>query len=118
MICPRKCGVNRNKKELGFCGQTDKITAAKAYLHAWEEPCISGKNGSGTVFFSGCNLQCVFCQNRQIATGEVSKEITKSALARYFWSFRTKRLQILIWSPRLTLFHLLFLLLKGPEMKG
>ncbi|WP_330370004.1 radical SAM protein [Butyrivibrio sp. NC2002] len=91
MICPRKCGVNRNKKELGFCGQTGKITAAKAYLHAWEEPCISGKNGSGTVFFSGCNLQCVFCQNRQIATGEVSKEITKERLSEIFLELQDKK---------------------------
>ena len=89
-ICPRKCGVNRNDGETGFCGQAGTITAAKAYLHAWEEPCISGKNGSGTVFFSGCNLKCVFCQNREIATGEAAKEITGERLSEIFLELEDK----------------------------
>lgn len=67
LLCPRKCGVNRNKEELGFCKAGNKIKIAKAYLHMWEEPPITGKNGSGTIFFSGCNLRCLFCQNYYIS---------------------------------------------------
>jgi len=66
-LCPRNCLVNRNKGELGFCNSGNKIKIAKAYLHMWEEPPITGKNGSGTIFFSGCNLRCVFCQNYYIS---------------------------------------------------
>lgn len=66
-LCPRHCGVNRLAGARGYCGQTAEIRAARAALHFWEEPCISGKNGSGTVFFSGCSLRCVYCQNREIA---------------------------------------------------
>lgn len=66
-LCPRRCHANRSAGERGFCGQTAEITAARAALHFWEEPCICGRQGSGTVFFTGCNLQCVFCQNFSIA---------------------------------------------------
>lgn len=62
-ICPRKCNVDRSKK-LGFCQSPDNFRVARASLHYWEEPCISGKQGSGAVFFSGCNLKCVFCQKK------------------------------------------------------
>ena len=62
-LCPRECRVNRNHKEVGFCQAGNKIKIAKAYLHQWEEPPITGKNGSGTIFFSHCNLRCLFCQN-------------------------------------------------------
>ena len=55
-LCPRKCGINRNKEEKGFCGQTSVLKVGRASLHMWEEPCVSGENGSGTVFFSGCSL--------------------------------------------------------------
>ena len=65
-LCPRKCGINRNRGELGFCKAGNKIKIAKAYLHMWEEPCISGNNGSGTIFFSNCNLRCMYCQNYYI----------------------------------------------------
>lgn len=65
-LCPRKCGVNRNSGEVGFCKAGNKIRIAKAYLHKWEEPPISGKNGSGTIFFSNCNLRCIYCQNYYI----------------------------------------------------
>ena len=75
-ICPRKCGVNRNKKELGFCKAGNKIKIARYSLHFWEEPCISGKKGSGTIFFSGCNLKCIFCQNYDISFNNNGKEIT------------------------------------------
>lgn len=66
-LCPRECHVNRNAGQTGYCGQTSDIVAARAALHMWEEPCISGTNGSGAVFFSGCNLHCVFCQNHAIS---------------------------------------------------
>lgn len=67
-LCPRNCSVNRNCGELGYCGAGNKITIAKYYLHQWEEPCITGKNGSGTIFFTYCNLRCMFCQNYKIST--------------------------------------------------
>lgn len=73
-ICPRGCGINRYS-DYGLCGANDKVRAAKAFLHQWEEPCISGEKGSGTVFFTGCNLKCVYCQNYEISQGEVGKEI-------------------------------------------
>ena len=65
-LCPRNCLVNRNRGELGFCKAGNKIKIAKAYLHKWEEPPITGENGSGTIFFSNCNLRCLFCQNYYI----------------------------------------------------
>jgi putative pyruvate formate lyase activating enzyme len=67
LLCPRQCGINRNKNGLGFCRAGNKIKIAKAYLHMWEEPPITGKNGSGTIFFSNCNLRCLFCQNYYIS---------------------------------------------------
>lgn len=66
-LCPRKCAINRNNGEKGFCGATNQIKYALANLHMFEEPCISGKNGSGTIFFIGCNLKCIFCQNYKIS---------------------------------------------------
>lgn len=87
-ICPRECGVNRNSKELGYCRSSNGIYASKAYLHMWEEPCISGKNGSGTVFFSGCNLGCVYCQNSQISRHEVGKKITTDRLCEIFFELK------------------------------
>lgn len=83
-LCPRNCHVNRLEGERGFCGQTAKLTAARAALHMWEEPCISGDAGSGTVFFSGCGLGCVYCQNHSIAKGDVGKEISTERLAEIF----------------------------------
>ena len=67
-LCPRKCGVNRLNGETGFCGASDAVRVARAALHFWEEPCLSGEAGSGTVFFSFCTLKCVFCQNYEIST--------------------------------------------------
>jgi len=83
-LCPRKCHVNRLAGELGYCGQTAEITAARAALHFWEEPCISGTQGSGTVFFSGCNLRCVFCQNHNIALGKTGQIISFERLSEIF----------------------------------
>ena len=90
MLCPRECGVNRKNGETGVCGQTAAIKAARAALHMWEEPCISGQNGSGTVFFSGCNLGCVFCQNHNIATGKAGIEISTERLAEIFLELQEK----------------------------
>jgi len=75
-ICPRNCGINRNKDELGFCGAGNKIKIARYSLHYWEEPCLSGENGSGTIFFSHCNLKCIYCQNYEISTKNCGKEIS------------------------------------------
>ena len=83
-ICPRKCHVNRLQGQLGYCGQSTTLTAARAALHLWEEPCISGTNGSGTVFFSGCNLRCVFCQNHNIAIGKAGTTISENRLSEIF----------------------------------
>lgn len=83
-LCPRSCGVNRFDGEIGYCGQGRSIRAARAALHFWEEPVLSGASGSGAVFFSGCNLRCVFCQNHEIAIGECGKEISIDRLADIF----------------------------------
>lgn len=79
-LCPIKCGINRTKQK-GACGVSDKLIVAKAFLHQWEEPCISGDKGSGTIFFSGCNLHCVFCQNYDISQECFGKEIIIAKLA-------------------------------------
>lgn len=83
-LCPRACHVNRLAGQIGFCGQTAKLTAARAALHFWEEPCISGTAGSGAVFFSGCSLRCVFCQNHSIAAGKVGRDISSERLTEIF----------------------------------
>ena len=82
-LCPRKCNVDRADK-LGYCGVNDKIRVARAAPHFWEEPCISGKNGSGTVFFAGCNLGCVFCQNYQVSHEAFGKDVTEYELMKIF----------------------------------
>ena len=74
-LCPRKCNVDR-ETVLGYCQAPNKLVIGKYYLHKWEEPCITGEHGSGTIFFSYCNLKCIFCQNYQISTLNVGKEIT------------------------------------------
>lgn len=66
-LCPKNCLVNRNMGQVGFCHAGNEMTIAKYYLHEWEEPCITGENGSGTIFFSYCNLRCLFCQNYEIS---------------------------------------------------
>ena len=84
VLCPRNCHVDRTKGRRGFCGMPGEIYGARAALHMWEEPCISGKKGSGAVFFSGCGLRCCFCQNRDIAIGKSGLEITEDRLAEIF----------------------------------
>ena len=89
-LCPRECKVNRLEGMRGYCGMDSRIRVARAALHMWEEPCISGKKGSGAVFFSGCGLRCCFCQNRDIAIGDSGKEITLSRLADIFLELEQK----------------------------
>ena len=89
-LCPRECGVNRLDGRKGFCGQTASLKVARAALHMWEEPCISGTQGSGTVFFTGCHLGCVFCQNGQISRGSHGKEISVIRLAEIFMELQEK----------------------------
>lgn len=82
-LCPRQCGIDRTQKT-GFCKAGTAPRLSRAALHFWEEPCISGSRGSGTVFFSGCNLKCVYCQNYEISQGKIGKEIEISRLAEIF----------------------------------
>ena len=79
-LCERKCNINRYEKK-GICGATNKLKVASAALHYWEEPFISGSSGSGTIFFSNCNLKCLFCQNKKISTNGFGKEITINRLS-------------------------------------
>ena len=90
ILCPRRCHANRAAGQTGFCGQTAQLRAARAALHFWEEPCISGDCGSGTVFFSGCSLQCIFCQNHEIALGESGKVISVERLSQIFLELQEK----------------------------
>ena len=89
-MCPRKCGINRRTGQTGVCGVSSEIKVARAALHYWEEPCISGKRGSGAVFFSGCSLHCVFCQNREISDGKEGKVISKERLSDIFMELADK----------------------------
>lgn len=90
-LCPRECHIDRNAGNIGYCGQTARLMAARAALHFWEEPCLSGTNGSGAVFFSGCSLRCVYCQNHEIAQGDSGKEITVSRLSDIFLELQEKQ---------------------------
>jgi putative pyruvate formate lyase activating enzyme len=83
-LCPHECHVNRCLGELGICGSGSEISAARAALHAWEEPCISGTRGSGTVFFAGCSLHCGFCQNAPISSGQTGAFISPDRLSDIF----------------------------------
>lgn len=88
-LCPRKCGADRSRAA-GFCGAGTSVRAARAALHFWEEPCISGTNGSGTVFFSCCNLKCVYCQNREISADGFGKEISDERLCEIFLNLQAQ----------------------------
>lgn len=89
-LCIRNCNINRNLGKVGHCNSTNDLIVAKAFLHHWEEPCISGKNGSGTVFFSNCNLKCVFCQNHTISHDGTGKKITPKRLSEIFLELQNK----------------------------
>jgi len=87
-LCPRGCEANRIDGERGICGASGSLTVARAALHHWEEPCISGTRGSGTVFFSGCGLRCTFCQNATISLGLYGKEIDVPRLSEIFFELQ------------------------------
>ena len=89
-LCPRKCGADRLSGKTGFCGGGRDLKVARAAIHFWEEPCISGESGSGTVFFSGCTMRCIFCQNREISRGEAGKIISIERLAEIFLELQAK----------------------------
>ena len=83
-LCERRCGVDRTVGELGFCKMSDTVYVARADLHMWEEPPITAERGSGTVFFSGCSLGCIYCQNRKISRGQAGSPKSISELAEVF----------------------------------
>ena len=89
-LCPRNCHVNRNQGKIGYCRMTSELVVARAALHMWEEPCISGEKGSGAVFFSGCAMGCVFCQNHEIAKGLRGTSITVERLSEIFLELQEK----------------------------
>ena len=89
-ICPRECGAERINGKFGYCGCSAKIRLSRAALHFWEEPCISGEKGSGTVFFSGCPLRCIYCQNREIALAKAGREISVERLTEIFFELKDK----------------------------
>lgn len=90
ILCPRLCQADRSVTT-GYCGVTDRLRVARAALHFWEEPCISGEEGSGAVFFSGCNLRCVYCQNYKIAHAEQGKEISAERLKEIFLELQDQK---------------------------
>ena len=90
-VCPRNCGADRLSDQKGFCRVGAEIILARAALHMWEEPCISGKEGSGAVFFSGCSLGCKFCQNGQISRGQTGKKVTVDRLADIFLELQQQK---------------------------
>lgn len=89
-LCPRNCHADRNSSAKGYCGQGGEITLARAALHMWEEPCISGESGSGTVFFTGCGVRCVFCQNHDIAVMNRGIQIDTDRLVQIFFELADK----------------------------
>ncbi len=89
-LCPRGCLALRKAGSLGICGETNDVRLARAALHFWEEPTISGESGSGTVFFSGCTLKCVYCQNADIARNKIGKVVNIERLAQIFIELQEK----------------------------
>ena len=90
-LCPRACNVDRNNGKIGYCGESTQIRVARTSLHQWEEPCITGAFGSGTVFFSGCSLKCIFCQNHNIADSSVGQAFSIEELAEAFLRLQEKK---------------------------
>ncbi|MCQ2771394.1 MAG: radical SAM protein [Clostridia bacterium] len=86
-LCPRNCKIDRTKS-IGYCGESDKLRISRAALHMWEEPCISGKDCSGAIFFEGCNLKCVFCQNYNIANNKCGDIISSERLVEIFYELK------------------------------
>lgn len=90
-LCPRNCGVNRLRGQKGYCRANGEMLIARAALHMWEEPCISGKEGSGAVFFSGCSMGCIFCQNAEISGGRTGKVVSVEHLAEIFLNLQEQQ---------------------------
>jgi putative pyruvate formate lyase activating enzyme len=93
ILCPRECHVDRIKGEVGYCGETSELRLARASLHMWEEPCISGDEGSGTIFFTGCSLRCIYCQNNIIANGAFGKVIDNERFIEILFELKDKGAQ-------------------------
>ena len=89
-MCPRKCGADRKDGNRGFCNSPDAFFVSKIMLHSWEEPCISGEGGAGTIFFGGCNLGCIYCQNRAISRGERGEIMSDERLEAEIFSLCDK----------------------------
>ena len=90
-LCPRDCDVDRKRGQRGVCQASGEgVMAARAALHMWEEPCISGETGSGTVFFAGCPLRCCYCQNYRLSRGEAGKRISTERLSEIFLELQEK----------------------------
>lgn len=107
-ICPHNCKVNRLEGKVGRCKATDKVKIALASVHNFEEPCISGTNGSGTVFFSNCNLKCVFCQNYKISQQGLGREISIEELADIFIEQQNKKVEnINLVTPTMYIYHII-----------
>ena len=107
-ICPHKCNVNRENGQIGRCKCNDKIKIALVSTHEYEEPCISGKNGSGTVFFSNCNLNCMYCQNYEISQLGKGREITIEELADIFLKQQAKGVNnINLVTPTMYAYHII-----------
>ena len=87
-LCPRHCNAERGLGQQGYCKMTEEVRVARVAPHFWEEPCLSGTRGSGTVFFSGCNLRCVYCQNFRIAAGMAGRKMTVQELTESFLSLQ------------------------------
>ena len=107
-ICPHNCKANRLEGKIGRCKATDKVKIALASVHNFEEPCISGTNGSGTVFFSNCNLKCVFCQNYKISQQGLGREISIEELADIFIEQQNKKVEnINLVTPTMYIYHII-----------
>ena len=107
-ICPHMCRINRLEGEVGRCKANNKIKIALSYIHEYEEPCISGKNGSGTIFFSNCNLRCKFCQNYEISSNGIGKEIEVQELADIFLEQQEKKVNnINLVTPTMYAYHII-----------
>lgn len=89
-LCPRKCSAQRLGNTLGYCGCTSSLKVSRAALHMWEEPCISGSKGSGAIFFAGCPLHCIYCQNHEISDGRSGREISLERLVDIFFELKAK----------------------------
>lgn len=89
-LCPRACGARRTPEDLGYCGAGREVRVARAALHFWEEPCLSGRKGSGTVFFSYCSLKCKFCQNYPLSRGQVGRVVSRERLAAIFLELQSQ----------------------------